>query len=298
VSDSIGSVSVDVVPDARGWSEKLRAQIRDQTVKVNADADTGEAEAKLDEVARPRSATINAKVDRNAVSQLDSFVGKLGLLPALAIAAGAALVPLGGVLAGIAAGLAAPLAIAGGGATLFAFLGGLAIKDTQQKLKDIDTLSTKLEGLTKGTQEYRDVQAQLKVAQDNLSPSQERFATSLGHLKGTFETMLSGKLGSALLGPFSQGMDLLSRVLPVVAPLIESVSHAFSSLLGDLGRGAGSKGFSDFVGQMARLAGPDIVSLGHILGNVTRGRWAAGPVRPAHRPRAPRRPGEPVRVLR
>lgn len=29
MSDSVGSVSVDVVPDARGWAEKLRAQIQD-----------------------------------------------------------------------------------------------------------------------------------------------------------------------------------------------------------------------------------------------------------------------------
>ena len=271
MSDSIGSVSVDVVPDARGWSEKLRAQLRDQSVTINADADTTEAETQLDEAARTRTARIKTSVDKNAIQQVDSFFGKLGLLPALAIAAGSALVPLGGALAGVAAGLAAPLAIAGGGATLFAFLGGLAIKDTQQKLKDINELDTKLSGLTKGTQEYRDVQAQLKVAQDALSPAQERFATSLGHLKGTFSELLQGKTGQALLGPFTQGMNLLSQVLPTVAPLIQSVSGAFSSLLGDLARGAGTKGFSDFVGQMSRLARPDIVSLGHILGNITGG---------------------------
>lgn len=53
MSDSVGSVAVEVVPDASGWSEKLRAQIRDYTAEVRVEADTTEADAKLDaDVAR------------------------------------------------------------------------------------------------------------------------------------------------------------------------------------------------------------------------------------------------------
>src|SRR3569623_160280 len=197
MSDSVGSVSVDVVPDARGWSEKPRAQIRDQQVKVKADADTAEAEAKLDETARTRTAKIRADTSQLAkgAGALDDFVGKLGLLPALALTAGSALVPLVATLGGVALALAAPLAIAGGGATLFAFLGGLAAKDAELQQKNITSLQKKLGGLTKGTAEYAAVQKRLHDAQAALPPQQTAYAAAQAHLTGAFQQFLGGPAG-------------------------------------------------------------------------------------------------------
>lgn len=66
MSDSVGSVSVEVVPDARGWAEKLRAQIRDAVVKVQLDDAAAQTKldvlsAKVDEVgARSPSIKVNA----------------------------------------------------------------------------------------------------------------------------------------------------------------------------------------------------------------------------------------------
>ncbi|MGC4109447.1 MAG: hypothetical protein QM747_03265 [Nocardioides sp.] len=273
MSDSVGSVSVDVVPDARGWSEKLRAQIRDQTVTINANADTSEAEAQLDEAAHTRTATIRADTSQLSKSNgvLGSFVDRLGLLPALAIAAGAALVPLAATLGGITAALAAPLIIGGGAATLFAFLGGFAVKETTTQLKNIDSLQKKLAGLTKGTKEYAQTQKQLRDAQAGLTPAQKEFASSLAGLKGSFSTLLTGQAGQQLLGTISQGLDLLSKSLPLVAPLIGPVASAFDQLLGDASKAAGSKGFADFVSQVGRLAKPDILAAGHIAGNLAVG---------------------------
>ena len=273
MSDSVGSVSVDVVPDARGWSEKLRAQIRDQQVKVKADADTAEAEAKLDEPARTRTAKIRADTSQLAkgAGALDDFVGKLGLLPALALTAGSALVPLVATLGGVALALAAPLAIAGGGATLFAFLGGLAAKDTEKQLKNITSLQKKLGGLTKGTAEYAAVQKRLHDAQAALTPQQKAFAAAQDHLTGAFQKFLGGPAGKSLLGVMAQGMGLLSHLLPVVAPLIVDVGDAVGDLVGDLDHASQSGSFAHFVDQVGRLAGRDIRIGGHILGDLAQG---------------------------
>ena len=299
MSDSVGSVSVDVVPDARGWAERLRAQIRDYTAQVNVEADTTKARAQLDELVRTRVATIQANadtakaeaqldetardrrsnvqvdVDRSAISEgskaLDGFVGKLGLLPALAIAAGAALIPLTGVLGGLAAGLVAPLAIAGGGATLFAVLAGFAAKDTTEKLKNIDKLRQKLNGLSKGTAEYAQTQKQLRDAQAALTPEQKKFAAAQDTLAGAFQKLLEGKGGAALLGVLAQGMTVLAHALPTVTPLIVAVGGALSTLLSDVDRAVQSQAFSRFVGQVSRLAARDLVSGGHILGSLATG---------------------------
>jgi hypothetical protein len=299
VSGSVGSVSVTVTPDARGWSEKLRSQLRDQTVQVKAEADTeeakgkldetaqnrkskvkveadtGDANAKIDEVARNRTSRINVKTDTSSfskgASKLDSFVGSLGAIPALAITAGAALVPLAGVLAGITAALGAPLLVAGGGATVFGLLAGLAVKQTEKQFKVIDALQKKLGGLTKGTQAYADAQKQLKDARSSLSPAQSRFTTEQENLGGAFQTFLGGKAGGALLDPLTQGMKLLEQILPSVTPLIVAVSGAITTLLDDLSRAASGPGFKQFIAAFAGKAGHDLVAFGRIAGNAIKG---------------------------
>jgi hypothetical protein len=271
LSDSVGSVSVDVVPDARGWAEKLRAQIRDQTVKVQAEADTTEANAKLDEAARTRTAKINVDVDKSALSRFDSFLGGMSALPALAIAGASALVPLAATLGGVALALGAPLVIAGGGATLFAFLGGLAAKDTEAKLKNIAKLQQHLATLTKGTKEYKVAQQQLHDAQAALTPEQQKFADAQAGLVGAFQKFLEGKSGRTLLDVMAQGMTVLAHLLPVVAPVITTVGGAISSLLSDIDKAAQSQGFGHVVDQFARLAGRDIRIGAHILGEVAKG---------------------------
>lgn len=70
----VGSCSVNVVPDARGFTEKLRAQMGDlPAVAVNVDADTAAVDAQLVELTRDRTAKIRAEVEAAAAAkaQLD-----------------------------------------------------------------------------------------------------------------------------------------------------------------------------------------------------------------------------------
>jgi hypothetical protein len=107
VSINAGSVSVEVVPDARLFAEKLRARLGNLTAKVTADADTKDAEAQLDEVARTRTATVNADT-RNAERGISNLTAAVAVL-------GPALVPVAAATAGLVASQSAPLDAAGGG---------------------------------------------------------------------------------------------------------------------------------------------------------------------------------------
>lgn len=69
---TIGSASVKVVPDARGFSAKLREQLRDQDVTVKAKADTAAAKAELDKAAKDRKTKITGEADtKDAAAKLD-----------------------------------------------------------------------------------------------------------------------------------------------------------------------------------------------------------------------------------
>lgn len=150
----MGSVSVDVVPDARGWAERLRAQIRDFVTTIKVELDTAGARADLESLRTEMAAlgNANAKVDVDtaaANARLDELIAKeddaartrhgrvdvdtsgglaglqgitssLGLIPTLAITAGAALVPLGAALAGLAGAFGASALAGGGGIGAFA----------------------------------------------------------------------------------------------------------------------------------------------------------------------------------
>jgi hypothetical protein len=294
MSDSVGSVSVDVVPDARGWSEKLRAQIRDQTATVNVDADTGEAETKLDAVARTRTAKVKADVSQlsRGASALDNFVGKLGLLPALATAAGAALVPLAGVIGGVVAALAAPLAIAGGGATLFGILGGLAVKQTLEQSKNVDKLKASVDSARQSLENARrsagknaatsasvanaqkrlnEATAEYQSALKGVSPQQTAFLAALDGLKSTFQDLLGGPTGRALLAPLTAGLQTLGYVLRAAEPFITAASKAFGTLMEDLLQQVNSPAFDKFIQLFSRQVFGDLVQFGRIFGNVVKG---------------------------
>lgn len=272
ISDTEAQAKVD---ELRARLAELGASSSSVEVRVNSAAAIAEL-AKFSAIAdvetRDRTTEIKVKTDRSATSFLSGVTGSLGLIPALALAAGSALVPLIAVLGGVVGALAAPLAIAAGGATLFAFLAGFAVKDTQKQLKAIDALDKKLGGLKKGTQAYTDTLAQLKNAQAALSPAQKHFTDALGSLKATFSnTFLRGKGSQDLLGPITSGLKLLTAVMPSLLPIIHAVGGAFTTLLDELGKGAKSAGFKGFITAVSKQLGPDLVAFGHIAGNVIKG---------------------------
>lgn len=163
----VGSVAVDIVPDTRNFRRDLNAKLqgitadvdvnadtaearadldevtRTREVKVNANADTAAASAKIDEAARTRTAKINTRVSGTA--SIFNAVSGFGALTTAAITLGPALIPITAALVGIGAALGAPIAVAAGGATVFGFITGFAIKQTEAQKKKIDQLKASVD---------------------------------------------------------------------------------------------------------------------------------------------------------
>jgi murein DD-endopeptidase MepM/ murein hydrolase activator NlpD len=147
---SVGSASVSIVPDARGFRAKLDAQLRntkvqveavlkdagvrqqldelarDRSVTVNANLDDGAARARLDALTKARSVTINADADTGAaesrLAALGSTAGGAGGQISALVAAGAAIAP---AIVPAAAAAAGALAAMGSGAIVGA--GGIGV---------------------------------------------------------------------------------------------------------------------------------------------------------------------------
>lgn len=194
---SVGSVSVDVVPDARGFAEKLSATLRNQNVKVgldlddagfrqkleaatrgttarvSVDLDDGVASARLAELTRPRSTTINADVDTgSAVSKLTAIssaanLGSLSIRGGL-IAAGLAIAPAIVPTAGAAAAAVASIGI---GATASAASLGVLVAGIAPIIKSVAEQ-------TKATKAATSATIGLKQASDGVAAAQAAGASA------------------------------------------------------------------------------------------------------------------------
>lgn len=265
----------------------LKAMAASANPTVNVDADTGAAEAKIAAVTRDRHANVS-------VGGITAATQGISGLALAIITLGPALIPITAAIAGLGAALVAPLALAGGGLTIGAILGGFAIKDTLEQKKQIADLAKKVDAsrlaLSKATTPSGKRSAQLQLAADTkayqaalaaLSPAQNKFLDSLDKLKGSFKGLLAST-GGALFAPFIKGMDLLAKIMPSLKPLVTGVSRAIGTLLDDLGKAASGPGFKAFMRTFGREAGRAIVAFGRMFGNFGKGLFglfrAFGPV--------------------
>lgn len=167
---SAGSVSVDVVPDARGFTEDLRAQLRDVTVKIKAKLDTAILDEEIAKATRERDAAIRANLDdteaqarldfltRNrevkikadstglaaAASESQSAAGGLSAMVTAAVLLAPALIPLTAAVGGLVAALSAPLLAAGGGLAIFGIIAAKAISQTNKQQAAVNAAAKKV----------------------------------------------------------------------------------------------------------------------------------------------------------
>lgn len=278
---SVGSVSVDIVPDTRGFAADLKAKLSDISVEIGVTADTSAARAQIDEVARARSATINADADTSAAeAELDAAarprdariradVGGVSSLVAGVVALGPALVPLLAVVGGLGAALAAPLAAAGGGATVFGLIAGKEISNTNKVAKQISQLQQKARTLV-DPKARADAAAQARALEASLTGPQRAFLAAKQTLSQAFGT-LTKSTGGAIFRPIIQGMQLLGTIMPQLAPIVRSVSGALSGMIKSIGESAKSGALKDFLGFIAQMSGPTLTGAGVILGNLAVG---------------------------
>lgn len=252
---SIGSVAVDVVPDARGFPEKLRAQLSslgDVQVKVRPDdASVAETKARLEAALR----NVNAKVDLDTskaqvqaaalrksiddVGKSDGFAKQqrsLGLLGTALATLGPGVIPIAGA-ATAAAGAFGLLGAAG-------VLAVLGIKNEmkagspigQQYSADITALKTSLGQLEHSAASgflgpFNAAVAQSQVQMKQLNPQVHDFAAIAGNIAGHG---LSGLIG---------GFHTLNPLLSELAVDADKGAAAFDRYA----NGGGLEKFQTFV---------------------------------------------------
>lgn len=278
---TVGSVAVDIVPSTKGFAEKLKSKLSGITVDIGITADGSKVRAQLDELTRPRTATINAEADTAAANaRLDEAArprsasiaadsrGISGLLAGVLLL-GPALVPVVAAVAGLSLALGAPLAAAGGGLTIFGLIAGKEISNTNKVAKQIADLKKKADTLV-DPKASAAAAAQAKALEGTLTGPQKAFLAAKEALAGAFKS-LTDKTGGAIFAPIVSGMKLLGDLMPSLAPIIKSVSTALSGMLDSVGKSAKSgalKGFLDFLGKES---GPTLTIFAKTLGNVARG---------------------------
>lgn len=255
---SVGSVSVSVVPDARGIDRKLRdavvpgataageeagkvmvqrinAQLKDiRDARVGVNVDDKLAKAELDDLARTRTSKLKVDVDKNSLSGLSGILSKIPGLGAPGAAAGAGIavaVPAVAALAAEIVAVTSGLAAAGAGVGAFA---ALAIP-TFSKIKSA----------------VGDSNAQLAkqpVAIQAAVSGVKGLESEYGKLSSAFQ--------SKALTVFNGALKIASDLLPKVVPFANTAASSFANFENRIDKAVNSKGFQSFLNQMHSIEGP------------------------------------------
>lgn len=280
---SVGSVSVDVVPDVRGFAAELKTKLSGLTARIALEADTAKLRAQIDEVARDRRATIEVDADtakaeaeidaaaRDRRAAIDTEVDGRGISGLLAgvLALGPALIPVTAAVVGLTAALGAPLAAAGGGLTVFGLIGGAAIARTNKVAKQIADLKKRADTLV-DPKAAAQAAAQAKALEATLTGPQRAFLAAKDTFTQAFDTLVKSS-GKDIFRPFNAGLRLLAAIMPALAPVIHSVSTAIADVLDSAGKSAKSGGLKSFLDFLAKASGPAITTFATILGNIAVG---------------------------
>lgn len=278
---SVGSVSVDVVPDMRLFRKGVEAQTKDlvATVRVGIDdaqfdaelqratrgrsttvrvkADGQQADADIDEVSRDRTAKVRVKVDDTSLKQSDAKVHIL--LDSLAL-----LAPTVAPFSAAALGGVAALGALGGAAVL-------AVKGISTEMKDgtAEGLVYKqmLGGLSGelGVLEHTaatNVLGGFGNAVNDVSADMPRLNGEVSFLTKSLGSDL-GPLASGLLGTFTD----LSPVINDIAGGVHGLAVDFDGWA----NGPGGTKFVDYLEQALPEVWTTIVALGGAVGHLIQG---------------------------
>lgn len=268
---SVGSVSVDVVPSARGFREKLAAQIRDVDAKVNVAPDLTGFREKVRAETLGMSTDVRVDVDKagTAARSLSGLTAGMGGLAAAAGGLGSALVPVAAGLTAVLGGLSVPLvaATAGVGAfAIFAIPAFKAVTDASTKMAAAQ-LAVNSAVTSKQKETALAKQAQLMAS---LSPATLAAAKSLDTFKSTFKGFQTA-LAPQLFGVFNAGLSAATALLPSLASLAKAVAPALTGLATSLGKAFAGPAFKSFITFLSGQAASAVTAFGGILGNLAKG---------------------------
>ncbi|MEU4967772.1 aggregation-promoting factor C-terminal-like domain-containing protein [Streptomyces smyrnaeus] len=176
-------------------------------------------------------------------------------------------IPIAAVGATVGGALANSVAAAGAGAGAFA----AAVKPQLNKVTEASDLYTKAqEAAAEGGKKAAEAQEAYRQSLAKMPPATRTTAKAFIGLKTDFDKW-SDSLSSTTMPIFTQGINTLRGALPKLTPLVKTSASVFRGFLADLGQGAEGKVFSEFAGNMQRLAGASLRSFLNIGKNIATG---------------------------
>lgn len=244
---SVGSVSVDIVPDATKFRTEMNAKLRDLTASVRVTLDDKAFDAEI--AAATRDRTVNVRVDDNG--SIDKMRGRShALLTTLALLAPAA----------------APLtAVAIGGAAALAGLGGagiLAFKGIQAEMKAGTPLgqqyTTMLGGLKTELGDLERIAA--KDVLSGVTGAVNAVSQSMPELRHEVD-LLSTSLGSDL-EPITRGLlGLFQDLFPTTQSIAGGI-HNLAIEFDTWANGPGGKAFAAYLARELPVVASTLASIG------------------------------------
>ena len=282
-------------------ADKLREEHPELTIRI----DTAEASAKmaifreeLKAATRPIDEEIKVKVDKHALAESEAelgvfsrllessglggsgnstgFLSSLDELPYGGLPALAAALPVIGALLVELTGLVSGFAAAGAGLGAFGALAYPTLKKIETAYTGISTAqaayhaAVQLEAkdpTTTNATAVKTALAQLKIAEDNLSPSTRQAITGIDKLKSTYEKMATA-FQPIVMKVFNDGLKVANDLLPTLKTPATDFGNAIGGLLTQLGKFTQSKGFADWLDKFDKLIGPSTTAIGVGLGHV------------------------------
>jgi len=295
---SVGSVSVDVVPDARGFEAKMKVILSNLTAQIDARLDDRGVRAQLDALGKDTSARVKLDVDDTAAKARIAAIGKntevkvkvkadtgaaeakvkalgasageaskgMSALVTAALALSPAIVPAAGAATAAIAGLSVPLAAAGASVGAFAVFAVPLFKQVTTSMQGLQKAQKAVANAT-STPQYLAALAKQKKALDAMPPSIRSAVTSIDQLRFRYRT-LQQQLSPQIFGVFNAGIQAANNGLPLLAQLASSASGPLRSMLAALGDALKSAPVHSFVSFMAAQASPAIFTFSRSLGNI------------------------------
>lgn len=285
------SVSPQLVPGFAGILQQQLSRLHPQpTVNVGVRVDqrgltglnrqvnsTSGAAGRLNTAFTAAFAALSARKLLDTTNQFSNLSRKMTAVAGAATAAGSVL----GTLTGVVGGLGAGLAVAGAGIGAFAALAAPQISKvtdaTDKVTKAQDAYDTAIAtGDTAGAQKALEDR---QKALASLTPEQRKATEATLQLKSAFKEQ-SNALAPVTLGVYTQGLQLVTRLLPALTPIARATGEALSGVFTRMQAGLGqalspSGGLGQFLNVVKTQIGPVIdgfatilVNLGRTLSNV------------------------------
>jgi phage-related protein len=254
---------------------RMRQQINGLGGTARVNVDTSQAQRNLGSLRTAFTAAFAALSARSLLqqqTQLSGLSNHFTLLAGAATSAAGAITPVLGLVGGLGAGFA----VAGAGVGAFAALAK----------PQLTAVTTATQGVSKAQDAYNTALAtgdpaaqaaalkQYNQALAGLTPAQRQATLATLQLKSAFKAQ-SDALAPVTLGVYTQGLHLLTGLLPAITPVARAAGDALSGIFTRMQSGLGAAlsptgGLGQFLDTVKTIIGPVLNQLSVIVVNLGR----------------------------